>query len=194
VYEFRLLTTPARVLRWPSGSVIRVHIAAGPSAERTALLESAFINAAARWNALASYGEFQLERAADARQAQVVLSWSDVAPPVDTRGCPPVIRQGVTTFCVDFNTLRLVPYPLVNDPGAPSRITMLVTILATEASSPALVERLVMHELGHVLGLAQHSPNTSDLMWNGEPTASAPSVRDASTVQVLYHVRPEILP
>jgi predicted Zn-dependent protease len=48
-----------------------------------------------------------------------------------------------------------------------------------------------MHELGHALGLLQHSPDTTDLM-HSSPRVRAPS--DRRSVEVLYHTEPTIAP
>jgi hypothetical protein len=196
VYDFALPTMPPRVVRWPSGSTIRVFVAGGADVERHALLEAALDAGAAAWNRLATYGEFRIERTTHLVEANVVVRWSDAESPVDTRDCPPVVVQAVTTFCVDFTAtpLRLTPFPLLSDVSSPSRVTMLVTILGTGMADAERVRRLVTHELGHVLGLARHSPVETDLMWGGEPMTSQPTQRDASSVQVLYHMRADISP
>jgi predicted Zn-dependent protease len=47
------------------------------------------------------------------------------------------------------------------------------------------------HEIGHTLGLLQHSTEPTDLM-AAQPTARAPSTRDRMTAEVLYHTVPTI--
>jgi hypothetical protein len=120
-----------------------------------------------------------------------VLTWSDIDV-VDTAACRPALTRAVTTFCIDTLTARLIAFPLAG--GEDSGVRMLVTVLATEASVPDRIPRLVAHELGHVLGIARHSPNPLDLMWRTDPDATRPSTRDAATVQVLYHMRPDVVP
>lgn len=195
VYAFTLPTQPPLVFRWPSGSDIRVWIESGPSPEREGLLETAFAAGADAWNQHAVFGEYRLVRASSLGLADVVLSWSDVTPPVVTDACRPVVTQAVTTFCVEDlggAAPRLQPYPLRT--GGTSRVRMLVTVLGSEAARPEFVNRLVVHELGHVLGIGRHSPERDDLMWRTDPLVDRPSPRDAATVQVLYHVRPDIRP
>ena len=53
--------------------------------------------------------------------------------------------------------------------------------------------RVVVHELGHTIGLLQESPAPEDVMY---PTVqvAVPSGRDRQTVQVLYHTAPTIGP
>ena len=42
------------------------------------------------------------------------------------------------------------------------------------------------HELGHALGIFQHSPDPADLMYP-DPSVPAPSEADLATMEVLYH-------
>ena len=51
--------------------------------------------------------------------------------------------------------------------------------------------RVVVHELGHSLGLLAHSPNTQDVM-TSNPLVQQLSERDRETAEVLYHTAPTI--
>jgi predicted Zn-dependent protease len=53
--------------------------------------------------------------------------------------------------------------------------------------------RVTAHEIGHSIGLFQHSNNPGDLMF-GVPAVRAPSPRDRSTAQVLYHTKATLVP
>jgi predicted Zn-dependent protease len=193
VYDFRLPTTPPSVFRWPSGSRIRVFVDAGQQARATQMLE-AFELGAARWNAAARYREYELTGVDSITDADVVLRWSDELSTLDFTGCEPQISNGVTTLCLDeTDETRLRTFPFLA-PRTGSTVKIVVTILASEASRPDRVERLVAHELGHVLGLARHSPDTNDLMFAGNPVRSTLSRRDSATVQVLYHTRATVTP
>jgi hypothetical protein len=195
VYDFTLDTQPPRVLRWPSGTNVRVWIEPAAAPGRIAVLEEAFRVGSQGWNEQAVFAEYRIVRARDLGTADVVLMWSDAVPPVDTRNCRPAVTQAVTTFCVDGLTgpaPRLRPYPLPT--GEATDVRMLVTILAGEAGRADLVRRLVAHEFGHVLGIGRHSSDPDDLMWRTDPVVERPGPRDAATVQLLYHVRPQILP
>jgi hypothetical protein len=192
-YPFALQTNPPLVLRWPTGSTIRVFVAQGNSNDRTTQLEAAFLAGARAWNDVALFAEYRLAPATDATEAEIVLAWSDVIPPVETENCRPAVTQAVTTFCIDglgTDEPRLRVFPLRD--GATSRIRMLVTVLAAEAANAGTVQRLVAHELGHVLGIAQHSGDARDLMFRTDPVIDRPGPRDAATVQVLYHVEPDV--
>ena len=192
-YAFTLETTPPLVLHWPTGSTIRILIASSSNEDRANLLASAFQSSAAAWNDVALFAEYRLVQTNDTANADVILTWSDVIPPVETENCRPAVTQAVTTFCIDglaTDDPRLRVFPLRS--GASSRVRMLVTVLAAEANDPATVRRLVAHELGHVLGIARHSGDARDLMFRTDPVIERPGPRDAATVQVLYHVGADV--
>lgn len=192
VYEYRLSTPELRVLRWPVGTTVRVHVAADAEAARTAQLESALTHAIDAWNDAALYGEVQLARTSTVESADAVLLFSSTAPPLDLSGCPRGGALAVTTFCLDpQQPSRLAILPLLN--GGGGRVKFLITI-AGVVSDDELLRRLVTHELGHVLGIAQHSPRSSDLMYGGTLTTAFPSAADRATLTLLYHTRPDISP
>jgi hypothetical protein len=192
VYAFDLPSQPPIVMRWPAGRTIRVFAVAGRDDPATQRLQAALDAGAAAWNTHAVFAEYRLERTHDVSLADVVLAWSDVILPVDTDACRPSLTQAVTTFCIDglgTDSARVRPYPLRD--GSPSQVRMIVLVLATEVDA---VDRLVAHELGHVLGIGRHSDDTRDLMWRTDPQVARPSRRDAATMQVLYHTTPDITP
>lgn len=195
IYDFRLLTDPPSVLRWPSGTRVRVHVEAA-TAERTALMENALARGAAAWNSHALYSEYELVRAPSLRQADVLLRWSDEPAPVELSECQPVLATAVTTFCLsDADTQRLYRFPLLPPHAdAASDVRFVITILGGLAGLSETVEDLIMHELGHALGIAQHSPDPQDLMAAGTPPRRLPSPSDIATVQLLYHAQPDITP
>jgi predicted Zn-dependent protease len=195
VYDFRLMTDPLSVLRWPSGSRVRVHVEATTS-ERALLLENALARGTAAWNTHALYGEYELVRATSLREADVLLRWSDEPAPVELSDCQPEVSIAVTSFCLsDEDPQRLYTYPLLPPHAdASSSVRFVITILGGLAGQETFVQDLVMHELGHALGIAQHSPDPDDLMTVGSPPRRSPSPRDIATVQVLYHTRPDIVP
>jgi predicted Zn-dependent protease len=198
IYDFRIHTDTAHVFRWPSGSQVRVFVFEGANASRAQMLATAFERGAATWNAQAIFGEYELVRATSFEDADVVLRYSDETGGVNADACPPVFQNGVTTFCLEdptAATLRLKSFsPLPPRDTTADNIKVLVTILASQSSIAGRIDRLVVHELGHVLGIAQHSPDPDDLMASGIPVRSTLSARDAATIQVLYHTAPDIFP
>ena len=193
IYDFRLTTTPPQVLRWPSGSRVRVY--AADATTRGTMLTDAVALGAATWNRHALYGEYEIVPVTSAGQADVVVRWSDEPSPVDMSGCPDVLSIAVTTFCLDDDdATRLEVFPLLPADGRQSSVRFVITILGTQSGDAATLGRLVIHELGHALGVARHSPNPQDLMAQGIPTRATLSPRDIATVQILYHTQPQVTP
>lgn len=60
------------------------------------------------------------------------------------------------------------------------------------AASAACYRFVVPHELGHAIGLFQHSRDTADLMYS-VPRRRDPSINDRYTVQILYSYTPPVL-
>ena len=193
IYDFRLTTTPPQVLRWPSGARVRVY--AADAAARGTMLADAVAVGAATWNRHALYGEYEIVPVTSAAAADVVVRWSDEPPPVDMSGCPDVVSIAVTTFCLDDDdATRLAVFPLLPAGGSGSNVRFVITILGTQSMDEETIRRLMIHELGHALGIARHSPDSQDLMAQGIPTRATLSLRDIATVQILYHTQPQVTP
>jgi predicted Zn-dependent protease len=193
IYPFDLPVTPSAVMRWAVGSTIRVHVVEARTAEATQRLRSALEAGAAAWNESALFAEFSIVPAASESDADVVLAFSDVLLPVDTQGCRPALTLAVTTFCIDdlgSPAAAVRVFPLLS--GAQSRVRMIVLVLGSVSADAAVVDRLVAHELGHVIGIGRHSDDTRDLMYRSDQVTARPTSRDAATAQVLYHVRADI--
>ena len=193
VYDYRLLLTPQPlVLRWPAGSRVRVYPAPGTDTAANIALENALDAGAQAWNDALLYNEVRIERTTELEAADAVLLFSGTARPVDVSSCLPRGGFAYTTFCLTEAGNRLAVFPLQN--GAASRVKFLITISSMSPVNAEAVRRYVAHELGHVLGLAQHSPRASDLMYGDILTRDEPSLGDRATVQVLYHTRADIVP
>lgn len=195
IYPFDLPVTPSTIMRWKVGRTIRVHVVDAATPDRTALLRAAFEAGAAAWNETALFAEYEIAPAADLADADVVLSFSDVLLPVSTADCLPAVAVAVTTFCIDdlgSPDAALHTFPIVGgqDPG---HVRMIVLVLSSAAANAATANRLVAHELGHVIGIGKHSDDTRDLMYRTDQMTARPTNRDAATAQVLYHVRANVV-
>ena len=194
IFEFRLPVANQRlVLRWPNGSRIRLFVQPGATDQLTDLLMSSVRAGAAEWEAATLFGDFSFSLVGTPEQADVVVSWSTSARPVEIANCIPVGGAAFTTFCLTAEGDRLEPFPLRNSMMV-SYVRFLVTIREAEALNPARARTLVMHELGHVLGIAAHSPNAQDLMFADPAVRDTPNARDRATVQLLYQTGANITP
>lgn len=193
VFDFRLLSgNDSLVLRWPNGSRIRVFQQQIASDSMNSLLAKGFQRAVREWEGASLFGDFRFESVNMPEEADVLLTWGGQELPVDVSVCPPGGASAFTTFCLTQAGDRLATYPLRN--GAPSSIRFIVTVRLTEAVSEQRIRALVSHEFGHVLGLAQHSLNSTDLMFRDPVLRDAPNVRDRASLQILYQTRPDIVP
>ncbi len=186
------LPGPDLVFHWGPGAEVSVFVADEPT-QRAAALEDAFRAAIGAWATAAPLGEFALRRIASPGAADVVLAWADGPFPVEIGGClPSNAGGGATTFCLTDGQDAFVRYPLAG--GASSDVIFLVTISASVASDQALLRRLVSHEMGHALGLFQHSPNPGDLMFGGNIVPDLPTDADRATILALYHTARDLRP
>jgi len=181
-YEFRL--SPADpVFRWPVGVPVRFW------AEPSGALPEYVTTGMLSWANQFLYGEFYGELASDSLSADVLVSYQGGAPPdAPLTDDPPVqVCTGVTT----------IPTTQRDEDGRlrytePIRIS--VRWFSADPSDIAnCLQRVVAHEMGHALGIFSHSPTATDLM--ALPVVvREPSRADRSTVQLLYHTVPNILP
>ena len=56
---------------------------------------------------------------------------------------------------------------------------------------PACLALTTTHELGHALGIWEHSPTATDLMF-ADPMVDGPSDRDLATAEQIYHAPPNV--
>ncbi len=177
-YEWRLLEplpdggTDTLSFAWPTGSQplkLWAQDSLGLVAHTTAAIQT--------WQAQFLYGEFRGTMVADSADADIIVLAGQ--PPANAPVLPSMARQcqGATDIAVDPQTFLLTPpmhiyIELRFDPDAPGVDACLALTTA--------------HELGHALGIFQHSPDPDDLMYS-DPVVSAPSERDRNTAARAYH-------
>ena len=139
------------------------------------------------WESQFLYGEFRGELADDSTAADVIVVWETTVPPdVPPDPGPPVKACGGRTELTFDGSGTALAGPLHT----------YLDILAgsyTPAQLAACMQRTVVHELGHTMGLP-HAPDSVVAIMNVTPLLPAPNDNDRRTVEYLYHVTPTIAP
>ena len=184
LYEWRLVVAPDTLsFHWPM-SMLPVKIWVQDSLGMPAHVQDAI----ATWRSAFLYGEYDAVLVSDSLSADVVvrvgpLPVKAVAAVGQLRtmfpGCEgeTVVDTAATRFQLQL-PVRMYIHPKY-DP-AQTDLSECFAITTT-------------HELGHSLGLFQHTSDTLDIMY-AQPQATALSVRDINTAQVLSHWPANMIP
>lgn len=177
-YEWRLFEpatgggTDTLAFAWPSASQpvkIWAQDSLGLPGHATSAIQT--------WEAQFLYGEFRGEMVTDSLDADVIV----VAGQAPAKGqvLPSMAREceGATDLPLDPVTLILTP---------PIHIYVDLRFAEGTPGVETCLNLTTAHELGHALGIFQHSPDPDDLMYS-DPIVTAPSARDRNTVERAYH-------
>jgi len=186
-YEFRLLRVqPPRTFHWGAGADVPVFVNQPEVASRPNMAD-ALDQGATVWTRAAVFGEVRLRRTTNLDEAVAVLQWKDVEPILSTPvGCDgPGIGAASTSFCLNLPANdSLITWPR-RDQG-PSNVLFNVIVEIRPDMDADLLELLVTHEMGHVMGILAHSNSSGDLMWAGIVDTDGLSGADRQTLRTLY--------
>lgn len=178
-YPFALNGT---VFHWPADR-LPVRFYAVPAGNLPSLVQHSVTS----WSGQFLYGEFSGVLVSDSARADVIVAWSGSAPP----DVPPDTGKAVTA-CGGVTMVPPVD-SVTNRYSTPFHVTLSVLSGFTPAQVAACVRRVATHELGHAVGLFQHSPDQADIMF-AQPVVTEPSEHDRNTVELLYHTAPSVGP
>lgn len=179
--------TNGQLYRWTSGTTVRVwHI---QPADSTRDVFRATQTAMAEWNSVPRLREYRLESAPSLERANILIVDRSTPLPLSIpTACPFDARgsTGYTYFCVNGTRAQR----LTTTTGVATDVSVIIRLDVAAMASQAVLESVVLHEMGHALGIGGHSPDPADVMF-GNPTARFPSGRDVQTMQFLLGERPQ---
>ena len=181
--------TGGRLYHWPVGTSIAIHVVPGPTAGDDRLVESVRV-ATIRWMQVLGYREHELRLVSDPSDADIVVRDARMSAPVDVNcaGSGWADRAATAVFCPLGDTARTLPLLT----GGPGRVKLLITVdVVTSGTFVSGLHPIVLHEIGHALGIGGHSTVTTDVMF-ATPGVQVPSQRDALTLRYVLHRRPDL--
>jgi hypothetical protein len=139
------------------------------------------------WESEFLYREFRGQLVTDSTTADVLI-FGNSAPNLvlgirRLHSMAPECSGATDLDISDDNTELRLPIRVFIDPVLPEDQPATQTCLALTT----------IHELGHALGIFQHSPDPADIMF-ADPRVEAPSIRDRGTIEALYHYPPTLEP
>ncbi len=141
------------------------------------------------WKEAFLYGEYDARVVADSNAADVIVLVPDGIPPL--KG--PSFRLGAPAAPECEGATDIVLSPDGRGILLPIHIYLVARFNpATSDLSPCFALTSA-HELGHSLGIFQHSPDPLDLMFS-DPAVSRPSDRDIRTAEVAAHYPANLTP
>jgi predicted Zn-dependent protease len=186
VYEYRYFAidgagdTTTITFHWPRAMLpIRIFV------PDTGVLHAHVLTAISRWQDAFLYGEYRAVVVSDSGQADVIFE----------NNTPPFLRAGVrldamapqcggATDAPDATTLT-VPLPLHS--------YVYTSLSPGTAGLDDCYRITVTHEMGHTLGLLNHSVFPTDVMYSN-PLFDGISTNDRETAETAYHVPANAVP
>ncbi len=189
-------TTLSRGLlyRWPSGSKIAiwVDLAASPEGSGPLSLALAVREGIATWNRVPLFAEYTLVHAESVADANVIVFDRATSLPIAPGDCTfdGQNSAGYTYFCpVGSSPFSAQRFTLAS--GAASQATVIIRVDRGRVTDQRAYSNLIVHELGHALGIGAHSDQATDVMF-GAPRVGTLSKRDIQTLRYVLGQRADI--
>jgi predicted Zn-dependent protease len=135
-----------------------------------------------RWKSAFLYGEFDAVLVPDSGRADLIVR----VQPLSGNGIPALLGAcEAETEIETGNTRRELRVPIhisLHPKADPSVVD----------PAPCL-DIVATHELGHAMGIFQHSDDPLDLMF-AQPDVNTPSMRDIHTIETIYHLPSNMVP
>lgn len=150
----------------------------------------AAVNGVQQWKVFEKEGLFRYELTSNPEEADIYVFWTHHF----------VNKLGLGLFANDIRGVtskESFPYKAVLAGGHADFKPVVILLRTTEqGGTPMSYDKMqasAAHEMGHALGIEEHSPNPGDLMsmYYGRGTISA---NDAATIRYLYHLTPDLIP
>ena len=185
IYEWRLVSgTDTLNFHWPQSS-LPVKVWAEPIDN----LDTDADSSIAAWNGVFLYGEYHAVRVTDSSSADIIL----------VEGQPPagddvlLSRVSLESMAPECQAATLPHVDDLHQAHLPMHVYIAARFAVDLPTTQSCFALTVTHELGHTLGIFQHSTHPDDIMY-GNPTVTAPSERDRNTAETLYHTPANIVP
>lgn len=170
------VSNSGKYVRWSLLKPIKIYIEKAP--KNISHFQSGFISTIPRaistWNR-ALGGQLQTLMVSSPEQADIRFEWVNT---IDHHG---FVKENIISYTAGLTTPNIEGEQLKT-----MRIQVATIDIQKKPQDQASIEKTVIHELGHALGLMGHSEIANDLMFVQNVDQNSLSQRDVNTIRKLY--------